>query len=84
MINKLTNTTYIPGQILLADDMTQISTKINEIIDVINNLSGQLEDVQKQLISYQSNYLQKTGGTIEGDLTITGNTASKYFEQTGK
>ena len=51
MINKLTNTTYIPGQILLADDMTQISTKINEIIDVINNLSGQLEDVQKQLIS---------------------------------
>ena len=64
--------------------MTQISTKINEIIDVINNLSGQLGDIQKQLISYQNNYLQKTGGTIEGDLTITGNTASKYFEQTGK
>lgn len=82
-MNGLTNTQYTPGQILLADNMTAISTKINEIVDAINNLQTELQIIKNSLQSQQNSYLSTSGGTISGNLTVTGLTKSEYFEQTG-
>ena len=82
-MNKLTNTSYIPGQVLLADDMTAIATKINEIVDAINTLQTEVQTIKTQLSSQESLYLSKKGGTISGNLAVTGNMKAKYYEQTG-